>query len=271
MSNTATCLNCQLTLKEEDNFCNFCGQSSATHRFNFGHILHEFFHAFTHTDKTVLGLIAGMISRPGKLVGEYLDGKRKKYFNPFTFLLLVAAFSLVILNITGTFQSSGNSSVKAGNHRATAPADRAAPADPSSLAMMERAQKVSKFMAKRQNLVMIIAVPFNALVFFLFYRRSGRNYAEHLVANVFFVAFVVLFSSLLFYPLLAWFKRPPGMYVILLLMLISHCAYYAYGYGQLLKCTSWKNWLGVILASIASIALWSLLTRFLIGWYIRGW
>ncbi len=263
MSNTATCLNCRLILKEEDNYCNRCGQSSATHRFNFGHILHEFFHAFTHTDKTVFGLVAGLLFRPGILVGEYLDGKRKKYFNPFTFLLLVAAFSIVVLNITGTFQS-------AGNHRATAPTGMAAPADTESVAMMERAQKVSTFMAKRQNLVMIIAVPFNALVFFLFYRRSGRNYAEHLVANVFFVSFVVLFSSLLFYPLLAWFKRPPGLYFILLLMLISHCAYYAYGYGQLLKCKGWKSWLGIMLASIASITLWSLLTRFLIGWYIRG-
>lgn len=270
MSNTTTCLNCRLTLREEDNYCNYCGQSSATHRFSFGHILHEFFHAFTHTDKTVFSLVAGLLSRPGILVGEYLDGKRKKYFNPFTFLLLVAAFSIVILNITGTFKPAGNSSVKTENHRTTAPAGPSASADPTSLGMMERAQKVSKFMAKRQNLVMIIAVPFNALVFFLFYRRSGRNYAEHLVANVFFVSFVVLFSSLLFYPLLALYKRPPGMYVILLLMLISHCAYYAYGYGQLLKCKDWKSWLGVVLVSITSIAIWSMLTRLLIGWYIRG-
>ena len=264
MSNHSSCLNCGLPASETDSYCSRCGQALDTHRFTFSHILHEFFHAFTHTDKTVFGLIAGLAVRPGKVVGEYLDGKRKKYFNPFTFLLLVAAFSILVIGWTGTIRHSANPSASLNQSSARANMDE------KSRVMMERAKKVGEFMSKRQNLVMLIAVPFIALVYFLAYRKSGRNYAEHLVVNIFLNAFVILFSSILFYPLLAMFRQPPSMYVILLLMLASHCVYYTVAYGQLFQVKGWKGWLRMLLVSVLAILLWSMLTRFLIAWYIKG-
>jgi Na+/melibiose symporter-like transporter len=266
-------LNCGHSLQGEDVYCPRCGQAAATHRFSFAHFLHEFFHAFTHTDKSVFALIRGLSTRPGHLVREYLDGQRKKYFNPFTFLLLVAAFSILVLQFSGTFK--GNSPRQPENTAAGSPGSARVSPPPASVnpriaAIQERARKVGAFMEKKQNLVMIIAVPFNSLIFFVFYLRRKRNYTEHLVANVFFVAFVILFSSIIFYPMLALFSRPPAMYAILMLMLLSHILYYAWAYGQLFEMKSWKERVGVFLVSLLAIALWSMLTRTIITWYIRG-
>lgn len=264
MSNQASCLNCSLDSIEGAKYCSNCGQALDTHRFNFSHILHEFFHAFTHTDKSVFGLISGLALRPGILVREYLNGKRKKYFNPFTLLLLVAAFSILVLSWVGEFHKT---SVPTGSDK---PSASSKSIDPNMLEIARRAKKVGEFMNKRQNLVMLIAVPFIALVYFLAYKKTGLNYAEHLVANVFFNAFVILFSSVLFYPLMAFFRQPPAMYWVLVPMLLSHCLYYTFAYGQLLQVKGWMGWVRVFMVSALAIILWSSFTRTIIGLYIQG-
>jgi hypothetical protein len=264
VSSQSTCLNCNRDSIEGAAYCIYCGQALHTHRFNFRHIFHEFFHAFTHTDKTVFGLISGLAVRPGVLVREYLGGKRKKYFNPFTFLLLVAAFSILVLSWAGKLHSSPSPS------ESVRPSESRVALDPQTMEIRKRAKQVGEFMNKRQNLVMLIAVPFIALVYFLAYKKMGLYYAEHMVANVFFNAFVILFSSVIFYPLLAFFRQPPAVYWVLIPMLFSHVLYYTLTYGQLLQAKGWVAWARVFLVSVLAVLLWSSLTRLLIGLYIRG-
>ncbi len=89
------CLNCQTAFT--GNFCNHCGQKKEVKRFTFSYIFSEFFHAFTHADKGVLVLLKQIIIHPGKVAYEYIEeGKRKKYFNLFTFFLLVTALATFV-------------------------------------------------------------------------------------------------------------------------------------------------------------------------------
>ncbi len=125
-------------------------------------------------------------------------------------------------------------------------------------------------MQKRQNLVMIIAVPFNALIFFVAFRKKGRNYAEHLVANVFFVGIVILFTSIIFYPLMAVYNRPPALFWLLGTMLLSHVLYYAWAYAQLFSIRSAGGKIAVVGVSLLAILLWSAISRALIQMYIMG-
>lgn len=90
-----SCQNCGNHYK--GSFCNLCGQKHNVQRFTFRHILAEVFHAFTHADKGVLPLIKKMVLNPGELAYEYIvEGKRKKYFNLFTFFVLVSALSAFV-------------------------------------------------------------------------------------------------------------------------------------------------------------------------------
>src|SRR5688572_18664064 len=103
MTNDPNCKNCNAPLS--GNFCANCGQTSNVHRVTFKHFLHEFFHAFTHTDKGIFLLMKELITRPGHVAREYLDGKRKKYFNPLTFLILMASLYAYIGSKTGYFKA----------------------------------------------------------------------------------------------------------------------------------------------------------------------
>ena len=62
------------------------------------HILHDLQHAFLHADKGILYLIKEMAYRPGYVALEFVQGQRKKYFNPFSFLVIVVAISTVFMS-----------------------------------------------------------------------------------------------------------------------------------------------------------------------------
>ncbi|HET9057313.1 MAG TPA: DUF3667 domain-containing protein [Chitinophagaceae bacterium] len=87
------CLNCNSSFT--GNFCNNCGQSKRVQQFTFSHIISEFFHAFTHADRGFLTLFKKICLYPGEVAYEYIiEGKRKKYFNLFTFFLIIITISI---------------------------------------------------------------------------------------------------------------------------------------------------------------------------------
>jgi Protein of unknown function (DUF3667) len=89
---TNTCKNCNN--KYTGNFCNQCGQKQTIGSFTFKHIMAEGLHAFTHADKSILSLVKNLVTDPGKVAYEYIvECKRKKYFNLFTFFLMITALS----------------------------------------------------------------------------------------------------------------------------------------------------------------------------------
>ncbi len=94
---TQSCKNCGNHFKGI--FCNNCGQKFAVERFSFGHISSEVIHAFTHADKGFFSLLKKMLINPGLVAYEYIvEFKRKKYFNLFTFFVLITAVSAFIEN-----------------------------------------------------------------------------------------------------------------------------------------------------------------------------
>lgn len=46
-----------------EKYCPACGQKAATHRFTRSHFFHESWHAVTHTDKGILNLVKGFLSK----------------------------------------------------------------------------------------------------------------------------------------------------------------------------------------------------------------
>ncbi|MEO7523843.1 MAG: DUF3667 domain-containing protein [Ferruginibacter sp.] len=89
------CKNCDTNLQGK--FCKNCGQKANIHPLTFRHIFHEVFHAFTHADKSFLVMLKKMITGPGNVAYEYIvEGKRQRYYNPFTFFLLVTAINAFV-------------------------------------------------------------------------------------------------------------------------------------------------------------------------------
>jgi hypothetical protein len=53
----------------------------------------DFLHALAHMDHSVFSLVRVLFIRPGYVAREYVDGKRKRYFGPFAFLVIVVGLS----------------------------------------------------------------------------------------------------------------------------------------------------------------------------------
>jgi hypothetical protein len=289
VSAPANCLDCAAVLAQGQRYCSQCGQAAGTNRISLAHFAHELGHALVQADRNVFMLTAALACRPGLVVRDYLAGQRKRWFNPFAYLLLVAALGTLALQGIAAMAgaprepaAAGRIAVEAANTQSAAAdtakssgdargidASTATSANTSPAALQkQRARDVGDFMRKQQNLVMLLAVPFNALVFWLAFLRRHLNWAEHLTANVFLVAFVMLFTSLVFYPLMA-LARARGVFVVVLgAMLASHALYYAFAYAQWLSLRRWSQRLYAVAVSLAAIGGWAALTTLALRWYI---
>lgn len=198
---TDNCLNCQAPLQPDQRFCSQCGQQAVVHRFSMPHFLHEFFHAFTHTDKGIFHLLKCLATRPGPTAREYIQGKRKAYFSPFTFFLIVMALYVFVdpFYIRAVPAAAPDPAVLASIPTAEG--------RESYLGLLHRVNEVQHFLTTKANIVAMVAVPLFALISWLFYYRRGFNYAEHLTANMMFVVFCNLVLVILIFPLKALLKN----------------------------------------------------------------
>ncbi|GAB3314808.1 hypothetical protein GCM10027299_03420 [Larkinella ripae] len=262
MSLTAVneCPNCSAGLEKPFHYCPNCGQSAHLHRFNLPHIFHEIFHAFTHADKGVLYLVKSLTLKPGVVAREYiLEGKRKKYFNPFTFLLLVLGLAVFVNSYFKPYFRGDNAKPSASAH---AQPGSASPAD----AIQQRKENIATLLNKRANLIAFAAIPIFTLIFWLFFFRSGINYAEHLVANVFFAGYFQLVAVVVTV-ILSLFDR--YISTINEQQLVFQLIYLPIGYYQFMNYHRPVKFLVTLLASLLALGVWVLLSSQAIRFYIQ--
>ncbi len=230
------------------------------HRFTMPHFVHEVFHAFTHADKGVIHLMKNLAIRPGVTAREYiLEGKRKKYFNPFTFLLLVLGFSVFI---NSYFEPYGKSK-PATERSATASSQQVPSADRAAIG--QRRATVMSMLNKRSNVIAFIAIPIFALIFWLFFRKSGIRYAEHLVALIFFSGFFQFVTALLTLTIVLTGRSTA---FINQLQLGFQLLYLPIAYYQFLNYNKRILYLRTLLASLLALGVWILLSSQAIRLYI---
>ena len=249
------CPNCSTKLEDRFQFCPQCSQSTHVHRFNLPHLFHEIFHAFTHADKGVLYLAGQLARRPGTTARRYvLEGQRKRYFNPFTFLLLVLGLTIFVNTILHPYSGE----VAQTNARAL-PKFNSEQARQRYLAVAERRLAATTFLEERSNVIFFLVIPILALVFWLLFIRSGLNYAEHLVALVFFAGFMSLAQTLVLIPLFG-LLAPGRSYGLQAAMLLFHWIYLTIAYYQFLNYQRPVKYLRTGLVSLLALTVWFILS-----------
>lgn len=238
------CANCGRELAPDFTVCPGCGQKVSIHRFTIPHILHELLHAFTHADKGALHLLKELALRPGMVLQEYiLERKRKKYFNPFTLLLLILGFSVFMNSIFHPFQKNQyitqEQMAKAKTEAAKAIYQR----------VTEGQAKVNAFMEQKTNIMTFVTAPIMALAFWLVFKGKKLNYAEYLVSYLMLTCVLSLISTVSFVPMMT---AIPKEWVPLLLgvNLVIQIAYTTYAYTKLLGL---KGFGDIIMVTVANI------------------
>ena len=168
------------------NHCSNCGQKIA-HRLDTKHIVHEAVHVFTHADKGLFALIPMVLFRPGILALEYIEGKRKRYFNIFQYLVFVVGISVFIMSKTD-FMDTVVQTVNPDISKASA-----------------RVQAVQNqwmnVLRQYMNLFLFALIPVFSFFSWLFFRSKTYNYAENLVLQAATQAQINTYSIFLTLPL----------------------------------------------------------------------
>jgi hypothetical protein len=269
MHHATHCLNCAGHLNISDNFCCICGQTThAESRITMHHITHEVTHALTHADKGFFYLIKSLATQPGQTVKEYLSGKHKKYYSPFSFFFIVLGlyvlsnsffkpFSSHVANTAKTIQTTKYPSGMT-TEKQRAKYDK----------VQARVNTAMNFMNTRTNIVLCISTPFIAFVMFLIYRKR-MYYAEHLVVMTFVNSFLNLLSIFIFTPLLYLANGKSIYFAVLIGMLLSHLVYMSIMYYRVLNFQpNYKSYLKCIGSVAVGIISWAIFSYIFIGGYI---
>lgn len=98
--NAIKCLNCGTEF--EGNFCPECGQRADTGRFTVRFIFQNFIQGILSNDGGVWFTLKNLFIRPGQMMVDIINGKRKSYFSPFPMLFLTLSLYVIIFTFTGS-------------------------------------------------------------------------------------------------------------------------------------------------------------------------
>lgn len=88
------CLNCGARLRGQ--YCGICGQRARNRLISLWQLISEAFGDLLELDSRLWRTIIPLLSRPGRLTRDYLEGRRARYMPPFrTYLVLSLVFFLV--------------------------------------------------------------------------------------------------------------------------------------------------------------------------------
>jgi hypothetical protein len=168
---TTSCLNCGTTVT--DKFCPHCGQKIEVKRLSWRTLLEEIHYFFFDEEGGFFKTVAELTIRPGRLYKDYLDGKRKRYDEPISFLLVCITIFVLVYQIALviTHYESINTTSLLTN-------------DPQTKAMIN----------KYRTMIELIILPFTSFITFLIIAWPRLNYIE--VFSVSFFAFSFLFVLL---------------------------------------------------------------------------
>ena len=96
------CLNCNQLISEENNFCPNCGQVNDKNPISVKQYFSEYLSGFFEFDSRFIRTILPLLFKPGRVTKYYVEGKRKRYVNPFQLYLHV---TILFFLIQGVFSS----------------------------------------------------------------------------------------------------------------------------------------------------------------------
>lgn len=196
------CANCSGLV--ETNFCPTCGQKKDIHRISVGHVVHEGLHSITHADKGFFMLLKDLLRRPGYVAKEYIEGKRKRYFNPLSFLVISSALLAYVGSITGYMDRLTSNSARGSRQ-----------GHPYWQEVMQIASHNGKW------LTLLLMAPLFAFLSWVFFIRKPYNYGENFVLHSFIFGEAAIVRLVIFIPLSLLFPQ----YFVWLNMIIYELLY----------------------------------------------
>lgn len=172
------CLNCNAVF--HGNYCYECGQKASVTKLTWKSLLEELVHFFTHAEHSFIYTSRSLFTRPGHIVKEFLDGKRKKVHKPITFVLIwFAIYKLASAGITQLVQTLGLLKL---------------PRTESLLGIKWSGPKNETLSQYENFITIILMAPILALMGWVVFRKTNTSFVERWVAILYGSAYTTIFS-----------------------------------------------------------------------------
>lgn len=232
-SEPITCLNCGMV--HQNRYCPNCGQRSNIKRFNWKGVFENMTKGLLNTDRGFLFTIKSLFVNPGRVIKNYIDGARVKYFPPFPSMFIIAGFYALIKKFSD-FTHGGMVPKKLAELDPSIAADITKETGKDANATLSAIGRtfdfIEEFFGNNLGLLMLLATPLVVLSIRCCFGKSFRkkyNWAETYIISAFvntqdFVVLSVLaiavwifpgfednsntVAAILFLILLVWDMRP---------------------------------------------------------------
>jgi hypothetical protein len=154
--NEKKCLNCSETVSGE--FCSHCGQKSDTSRITPRSLItHDILGSIWYIETRFFITMKEILFRPGKAAMDYIFGKRVKYYNFLSLLLILVSF-----NVLGWHFYEKNASEE----------------------MLAESSTLKVFFTKYSNVIVFVIIPILAINAWFIFGKLKFNLAEHFTIGI---------------------------------------------------------------------------------------
>jgi hypothetical protein len=160
------CRNCETIF--EGKYCPECGQKADVGRLDKAYLSRQLkkFFFLRFFESGILYTCKLLVLSPGKGIRDYLEGRRVKYYDPFTLFIMLAA-------LYGVLYRMGDA-----NAFALLP-------DADSVLGKIHFKDINQWVAGHFAIVVGLTLPLMALVDMFLFRKQGYNFAEFFTVNIF--------------------------------------------------------------------------------------
>jgi hypothetical protein len=175
----------------EGNFCPNCGEKRFdVHSLSIKHFFEEVLEGIVHFDNKFIRTVKVLITKPGQLSLDYVEGKRVRYMKPIQFFVVVNLI-FFFFTMANAFHQPLSSYLHYGNFTRFHTREIVqAHLKKKSLTLQEYALMFDQKMAADSKEFLFIFIPFYALVFALLFAFKKKPIVTHLVFSTYFMAFI---------------------------------------------------------------------------------
>ena len=248
---STTCKNCSFSYK--GHFCPQCGQSSHEGRINAHYILHDIPHTIFHIDKGFFFTFRSLFTRPGRMISEFMEGKRVNHFRPFAYVVLMSTICTFL--VKGIEWAIKAVFVKY---------------NPGSPQLHEES-----FFAHYFSLFIFIMIPFASLITWLTFYKKKFNFWEHIIVNTYMAAqlniMLVLVNLVALIIVLLTHKRGNIDFGIFIYIFMTAFLYlYGSVFGYVFKETIKGKYRSFQLSFTITLMNFALLALYVLGFRLAG-
>ncbi|WP_298760515.1 DUF3667 domain-containing protein [uncultured Psychroserpens sp.] len=242
------CKNCHIELASESNFCNNCGGKVIRNRLTFRNLFEHISETFFNYDNKLLRTFIDLFKKPEAVIDSYVQGVRKRYVNPLSFLgitltlsglsiFIIKKYYLEYLDFSKLFTSEIFNN----------------PTSQKMLADMANGGSAFEY----NSLIISAMIPILAIVSAVVFYDKRYNLTEHIILYMYSMS--ALLSTSVIVGILVLLVIPEHYLVYSMLFYVIIFAYHCYALKRIFKLSALQLFLKVLLFFAVFIALYIIL------------